>query len=73
MKINNRKSIFDNLNKYCYHAKDNDTIEITEWTNGEGYDISIASNNVQKQISLTRGEIDAIDYLVKSLDFQDKK
>ena len=41
MEFNNRKSINDKLKKYDYLAKDNDFIEIIEWSNGEGYDIII--------------------------------
>lgn len=66
MKFNNRKSISDKLKKYDYLAKDNDFIEIIEWTNEDGYDISIND----KIISLTRGQIDAINYLVRSLEYK---
>ena len=59
MKIYNRKSITDKLSKYCTFAKENDFIEVTEWANGEG-----------KSFSLTYGELDAINYLKMSLDFQ---
>ena len=66
MEFNSRKSISDKLKKYDYLAKDNDIIEVIEWTNGEGYDIIIND----KIISLTRGQIDAINYLVRSLEYK---
>lgn len=66
MEFNSRKSISDKLKKYDYLAKDNDFIEVIEWTNGEGYDIIIND----KIISLTRGQIDAINYLVRSLEYK---
>lgn len=66
MEFNNRKSISDKLKKYDYFAKDNDFIEVIEWTNGEGYDIIIND----KIISLTRGQIDAINYLIRSLEYK---
>ena len=66
MEFNSRKSINDKLKKYDYLAKDNDFIEVIEWTNGEGYDIIIND----KIISLTRGQIDAINYLVRSLEYK---
>lgn len=66
MEFNNRKSINDKLKKYDYLAKDNDFIEVIEWTNGEGYDIFIND----KIISLTRGQIDAINYLIRSLEYK---
>lgn len=66
MKFNSRKSVNDKLKKYDYLAKDNDYIEVIEWTNGDGYDISIND----KIISLTSGQIDAINYLVRSLEYK---
>ena len=66
MEFNSRKSITDKLKKYDYLAKDNEYIEVIEWTNGEGYDIIIND----KIISLTRGQIDAINYLVRSLEYK---
>lgn len=67
MEFNSRKSVNDKLKTYDYLAKDNDFIEVVEWTNGEGYDITI---NDDKIISLTSGQIDAINYLVKSLEIR---
>lgn len=61
----NRKSVNDNLRKYDHLAKKDDFIEVTEWTNGEGWDITIND----KVIPLTHGELDAIDYLTKGLDY----
>ena len=63
MEITERKSISDELHKYDYLAKTNQFIEVTEWVNGEGWDISIDD----KHFSLTEGELDAINYLVKTL------
>ena len=67
MEFNSRKVVNDKLKKYDYLAKDEDFIEVVEWTNGEGYDITI---NDDKIISLTRGQIDAINYLVRSLEYK---
>ena len=67
MEFNSRKSINDKLKKYDYLAKDNDFIEVIEWTNGEGYDIIIND----KIISLTSGQLDAINYLTKSLEYSE--
>ena len=68
MEIKQRKSVNDSLKKYCVYAIDDDFIEITEWTNGEGWDIGI---NDKKMISLTFGELEAINYLVKTLEFKE--
>ena len=61
-----RKSINDNLRKYDHLAKENSFIEITEWGNGEGWDITIDD----RMISLTWGQLDAIQYLTLALQYQ---
>jgi hypothetical protein len=70
MEFNSRKSVNDKLKKYDYLAKDEDYIEVTEWANGEGYDITIYGESNYKQFSLTDGELEAIKYLTKSLEIQ---
>lgn len=65
MEKKERKSINDKLKKYDFLAKDSDFIEVTEWANGEGWDISIND----KIFQLTYGELDAINYLTKSLEY----
>lgn len=70
MEIYKRKSINDKLSKYTYSTKDNSSyIEITEWKNEEGWDIDIDG---RKHITLTLGELEAINYLVKALDIEQK-
>lgn len=64
MEFAERKSVNDKLRKYDHLAKDGDFIEITEWTNGEGWDVTIN----ERQLLLTRGQLDAIEYLTRSLD-----
>lgn len=65
MECNNKKSVNDSLRKYDHLAKERDFIEVTEWVNGEGYDISLND----QVISLTHGQLEAINYLTKSLDY----
>lgn len=52
MEFKKRKSVSEKLNKFDALAKDEDFIEVTEWANGEGNDITINDN---KFISLTWG------------------
>ena len=66
--IKNKKSISDKLSKYGYCGKKDSFIEVTEWVNGEGYDISIND----KMISLSYTELDAINYLIKKLEYEGK-
>lgn len=65
MEILERKSISDKLRKYDYLAKEDDFIEVTEWGKGEGWDITLN----EQVISLTWGQLDAIDYLIKHLQY----
>lgn len=73
-KINNRISISDSLNKYDYLINKDDKafIEVTEWGNKEGIDVSIERENEFKLFSLTYGELDAINYLNQTLKFKSK-
>ena len=64
--LTQRKSINDNLRKYDHLAKENSFIEITEWGNGEGWDITIDDH----MMSLTWGQLDAIQYLTLALQYQ---
>lgn len=65
MEVSQRKSISDKLCKYCPYIKDTSFIEITEWTNEEGWDITIDD----KTFSLTYGQLDAINYLTLALQY----
>jgi len=61
MNFEKRKSVYTELNDYCHLAKKHEVIEVTEWTNGEGWDIAIGD----KHIALTMGELQAIEVLTK--------
>jgi hypothetical protein len=67
MKINNRKAIFTELKEYCYLAGEHDFIEVTEWTNGEGFDINISNKLSTTIFPLTHGEFKALKKLIKTL------
>lgn len=71
MEKNTRKSVSDSLNKYDYlvNKDEHSFIEVTEWANGEGFDITIETKNKSKLMSLTTGELEAINYLTKSLEY----
>jgi hypothetical protein len=68
MIIDNRKSIFTELQKYCTLAGEHDFIEVTEWTNGEGYDVSISSKLGSTLFQMTHGEFKALKKLIKKLN-----
>lgn len=69
MEFASRKSVHDDLKKYDYLSKDSGYIEVTEWVNGEGIDVTIESDNT-KLISLTYGELNAINYLQNALRYE---
>ena len=71
IETSNRKAVFMELFGICSFAKENsgDFIEVTEWSNGEGFDISLSSKSCGAQaIQLTWGEYKALKKLVKALD-----
>jgi hypothetical protein len=66
-----RKAVFMELFGICSFAKETsgDFIEITEWSNGEGFDINVSAKGTGNQIiQLTWGEFKALKKLVKELD-----
>lgn len=67
MEFNERTSIKDDLRKYDHLANKDSIIQVTQWANGDGWDISIDDEPV---ISLTWGQLDAINYLVNTIQFQ---
>lgn len=52
------------LMPYCYFAKKWDFIEVTEWTNGEGFDVVISSKRGTQTVNMTYGEFQALQALV---------
>lgn len=68
MEVTKVSQITDNLKKYVYGGKDSDYITLTEWTNGEGYDIDING----KLITLSNDELEAINYLALVMRFENK-
>lgn len=67
MEIKQVKNVIDELKKHDYLHGDGDYISVTEWGNGEGYDIDL---NDKQYIRLSIGELDAINYLTKALQVE---
>lgn len=65
MKIEERKSVTENMKIFDPLAKEHSYIEVIEWSNGEGWDINIDD----KHISLHFSELDAINFLIKALNY----
>jgi len=68
MKNYQRKSIFSYLHTHCPLANEGrgDFIEVTEWFNGDGFDVEI-HNSRSERFQLTYGEFSALKKLVKEL------
>ncbi len=62
-----KQAIFASLSGHCPFADDDGFIEITEWKNGEGFDIEIQSK-IHSRVQMTFGEFELICKLVKLLD-----
>ena len=63
MKVNKRTALFAEL-KTAWH-KEHDYIEITEWTNKEGYDIDISGKGI---VSIHFTEWDLIKKIMKNFE-----
>lgn len=66
IEINELKSVNDKLKKYNPLVKDDDYITVTEWANGEGWDIDLNG----KLMQLGYEELEAINYLTKVLTYE---
>lgn len=62
-----RDAVFAELKQFCHLAKEHDFIEVTEWNNGEGWDVTINTTSEQN-ISITYGQFNAIKKLIKFLE-----
>lgn len=58
MKESQRTSRFVSLNDYSIHGKDADFLEVTEWSNSEGFDIHLSRGH--QSLSLTWEEFTAL-------------
>ena len=58
------------LDQFDYFSnKDNhDYMEVIEWMNGEGFDVTISANSGNQMFSLTHGQFRALKKLIKELN-----
>ena len=61
-----RRSVFSELKDFDPFTEAYDYIELTEWHNGEGFDIEINCKN-KERFSLTWGQYKALKKIVKKL------
>lgn len=74
LRIENRKTVFVELKNWCSFSMGADQknkghfLEVTEWNNGEGYDIHIHDVSGEVFIPLTHGQFDAIKKCIKIIE-----
>jgi hypothetical protein len=79
VEIRNRKAAMARLKDFCTFSmgadrKDKgDFLEVTEWTNGEGYDIRVSDVSGEKQFHITCGQYEAMKKCIKKINKQYKK
>lgn len=56
IKTYDRECKFTELKPYCHHAKDDDFMEMSRWSNGEGFDVAIN----EKIYSFTDGQFECM-------------
>jgi hypothetical protein len=61
MELYERKSKFTEMANYCHLCKPHDFMEVTEWHNGEGFDVVVSDS---QRFSLTWGQWQALQALV---------
>jgi hypothetical protein len=64
IEVSKRRAVFSKLKPYCHHSGDNDYMEVTEWSNGEGFDIHIDRKRRSEKFSLTYGEWELLQVLI---------
>ena len=55
-----RNARFDYLAQYDHFAKSEDFIEVTEWYNGEGFDVHLSTSAGEQRMSFSWGEYSAL-------------
>ena len=65
IQFHKRHSAFSELKHYCPLAGEHDFMEVTEWSNGDGYDVTVSTKRGDQHFSLTYGEIDLLQVLLK--------
>ena len=74
LEISKRNTVFVELKDWCIMSMGPDQkdkghfLEVTEWTNGEGYDVCINDASGQQQFNMTWGQFQAIKKCIKRLE-----
>ena len=55
IEVSKRRAVFAVLNPYCHLSGPEDYMEVTEWSNGEGYDVVISHKGGTESFGITHG------------------
>ena len=64
IEVSKRRAVFAKLKPYCLYSGEHDYMEVTEWSNGEGYDVVIDRKRGSEKFSLTHGEWELLQVLM---------
>jgi hypothetical protein len=64
IEVAQRRAVLSHLKPYSFHAGEDDYMEVTEWSNGEGFDIVIDRKGGMERFSLTYGEWECLQVLL---------
>jgi len=64
IEVSKRRAVLSELKGYCHMSSDDGYMEVTQWSNGEGYDICIDRKTGGEKFSLTFGEFDLLTVLM---------
>jgi hypothetical protein len=64
IEVSQRRAVLAQLKPYCMLSGDDDYMEVTQWSNGEVYDIVIDRKGDTERFSLTHGELELLQVLL---------
>ena len=64
IEVSQRRAVFAELKPYCHMSGPNDYIEVTEWSNGEGYDVVISHKDSIESFGITHGGFELLQVLM---------
>lgn len=64
IKFYEKWSVISEIKDYCGLAEDGDLMEVTEWSNGMGFDVCIGRNQHLATFSFSYGEFELLKVLL---------
>jgi hypothetical protein len=61
-------NILVHLKEHCHLSEADDYLSVTEWPNGEGYDVSISRKTNEQRFNVTCGEFNLLKQVIHKLD-----